>query len=47
MAMTLTAADERLDGKRMSPLDHEALWWQVYDKLAPAAAVASDRRISG
>ncbi len=47
MAMTLTAADERLDGERMSPLDHEALWWQVYEKLAPAAAVASERKISG
>jgi putative SOS response-associated peptidase YedK len=45
MAMTLAAADERLDGERMSPLDHEALWWHVYEKLAPAAAVASVRKM--
>jgi len=44
MAMTLTAADERVDEERMSPLDHEALWWQVYEKLAPAAAVTSARK---
>ena len=47
MAVTLTTADERLDQERMSPLDHEALWWQVYDKLAPAAAVANERKMSG
>ncbi|WP_123023224.1 DUF6611 family protein [Mycolicibacterium stellerae] len=46
MAMALTAADERVDEKRMSPLDHEALWWQVYEKLAPAAAVTSVRKMS-
>lgn len=45
MAATLTAADERVDEERMSPLDHEALWWQVYEKLAPAAAVASVRKM--
>ena len=42
MAMTLTFADERVDEERMSPLDHEALWWRVYEQLAPTAAVASD-----
>ena len=47
MAVTLTTADERLDQERMSPLDHEALWWQVYDKLAPPAAVANERKMSG
>ena len=46
MAMTLTAADERVDEERMSPLDHEALWWQVYEKLAPAGAVTSVRKMS-
>lgn len=35
MAATLLDADERVDAQRMSPLDHEALWWQVYDQLAP------------
>lgn len=38
MAMTLTFADERLDEERMSPIDHEALWWRVYEQLAPADA---------
>ncbi len=42
MAMTLTAADERVDEECMSPLDHEALWWQVYEKLAPLRLTASD-----
>ncbi len=44
MATTLTTADERLDQELMSALDHEALWWQVYDKLAPAEADASVRK---
>jgi hypothetical protein len=47
MATILTTADERLDQELMSPLDHEALWWQVYDKLAPPAAVANERKMSG
>jgi hypothetical protein len=34
MAATLMDADERVDAKQMSPIDHEALWWQVYDQLA-------------
>jgi hypothetical protein len=37
MATTLTTADERVDQELMSPLDHEAVWWQVYEKLAPAS----------
>jgi hypothetical protein len=45
MAMTLTTADERVDEERMSPLEHEALWWQVYEKLAPAETVASVRKM--
>jgi hypothetical protein len=45
MAMTLTAADERVDEERMSPLEHEALWWQIYEKLAPAGAVTSVRKM--
>ena len=45
MAMTLTTADDRVDEERMSPLDHEALWWQVYEQLAPATAVTSARRL--
>lgn len=38
IAMTLTFADERLDEERLSPIDHEALWWRVYEQLAPAEA---------
>lgn len=43
LAMTLTYADERLDDERMSPLDHEALWWSVYEQLAPAHPATSAR----
>jgi hypothetical protein len=43
MAMTLTFADERIDEECMSPLDHEALWWRIYERLAPAEAVAVRR----
>jgi hypothetical protein len=28
----------------MSPLEHEALWWQVYERLAPAEAVTNVRK---
>lgn len=42
-AMTLTSADELVDEERMSPLDHEALWWRVYEELAPDGAIAGGR----
>ena len=42
-AMALTSADERVDEERMSPLDHEALWWRVYDELAPHGAISGGR----
>ena len=44
-AMTLTAADEQVDEDVMSPLDHEALWWTVYDQLAPSGTVARVRKM--
>ena len=44
-AAALTAADKRVDEQRMSPLEHEALWWQVYDQLAPAHTDASVREM--
>jgi hypothetical protein len=44
-AMALTTADARLDEERISPLEHEALWWQVYDQLATAASTASVRKM--
>ena len=43
--MTLTYADEHVDEEGMSPLDHEALWWTVYDQLAPSATAASVRKM--
>ncbi|MFY9921130.1 MAG: DUF6611 family protein [Mycobacterium sp.] len=42
LAEALLAADERVDEERMSPLDHEALWWQVYEELAPARSAPSN-----
>jgi hypothetical protein len=44
MGETLTSADERLDDERLSPLDHEALWWQVYDQLTPSGGQSAVRR---
>jgi hypothetical protein len=38
MAMTLTDAEERVDEGQMSPLDHEALWWSVYEQLGQPLA---------
>jgi hypothetical protein len=46
MASTLYDADERVDTGRMSPLEHEALWWQVYDQLAPNRPAVSGGRWS-
>lgn len=45
MGTALTAADERLDEGSLSPLEHEALWWQVYDTLAPARSGANARKM--
>ncbi len=43
-AMTLTTADRRLDEERISPIEHEVLWWQVYEELAaPSASVRKMR----
>ena len=38
-AMTLTTADRRLREGDMSPLEHEALWWEIYERLAPPTRV--------
>jgi hypothetical protein len=46
LAMTLLFADERVDEEHMSPLDHEAIWWRVYEQLAPAGAAANARKMS-
>ncbi len=44
MVATLYDADERVDAERMSPIEHEALWWQVYDQLAPNRLAVSGGR---
>jgi hypothetical protein len=41
MAAALTDADERVDAGRISPLDHEALWWSVYEQLGRQLAPGS------
>ncbi len=45
MGMALTAADDRVDDGLMSALDHEALWWQVYDQLATSSSTAGVRKM--
>lgn len=43
MAETLTDADDHLDRGRITPSQHEALWWDVYDRLAPRRAPFAHR----
>jgi hypothetical protein len=38
-SILLQADDHRRDG-RLSPIDYEHLWWQVYDQMAPSATGA-------
>jgi hypothetical protein len=38
LASILQDADERLDAGLISPLEHEALWWRVYDQLDPGSS---------
>jgi hypothetical protein len=35
LAATLLEADERLAGGRLSVIQHEMVWWQVYDQMSP------------
>jgi hypothetical protein len=46
LASTLFDADERAGAEHMSPLEHEVLWWQVYEQLAPDASAVFDGRWS-
>jgi hypothetical protein len=46
LASMLYDADDRVDAERMSPLEHESLWWQVYDLLAPDGPAVFDGRWS-
>ena len=38
LAETLTEADERLADGHISPIQHEMVWWQVYDQMSPSSA---------
>jgi hypothetical protein len=38
LAETLMEADERLAGGHISPIQHEMVWWQVYDQMSPSSA---------
>jgi uncharacterized protein DUF6611 len=44
LASKMLDADERVKAGRMSPLEHEALWWQVYDLLASDGPTVFDGR---
>ncbi|SBS73034.1 conserved hypothetical protein [uncultured Mycobacterium sp.] len=46
MARTLDQADLDLTEGRISPLEHEARWWQVYDVLDAMASSAPSSRTS-
>lgn len=35
LAATLLEADERLAGGQLSAIQHEMVWWQVYDQMSP------------
>ena len=38
LAETLIEADERLAGGHISPIQHEMVWWQVYEQMSPSSA---------
>ena len=38
LAAILTEADDRLASGQMSALQHEMVWWHVYDQMSPSAA---------
>jgi hypothetical protein len=38
LAETLMEADERLAGGHISPIQHEMVWWQVYEQMSPSSA---------
>ena len=35
LASMLNEADAMRESGRFSPIDHEAVWWRVYDRLGP------------
>jgi len=38
LAATLVDADDRLASGHISALQHEMVWWQVYDQMWPSSA---------
>jgi hypothetical protein len=40
-AARLIAADERLARREISVVDHELIWWQVYDRIEKDATTPS------
>jgi hypothetical protein len=43
LAATLLDADERLAGGHISAIQHEMVWWQVYDQMSPSSAPGMHR----
>jgi hypothetical protein len=38
LAVMLAEADDRLAGGHISPIQHEMVWWRVYDQMSPRSA---------
>jgi hypothetical protein len=47
LTATLTDADSRLTSGHISALQHEMVWWQVYDHMSPSAATGMRRSGKG
>jgi hypothetical protein len=47
LAATLMEADDRLASGQMSALQHEMVWWQVYDQMSRSAAPGMHRSDKG
>jgi hypothetical protein len=43
LAATLTDADDRLATGQISALQHEMVWWQVYDQMSPSMHPSGQR----
>ena len=47
LAATLMDADDRLASGHISALQHEMVWWQVYDQMSPSSAPGMHRSDKG
>ena len=47
LAATLLEADDRLTGGHISAIQHEMIWWRVYDQMSPSAAPGMHRSDKG